>query len=160
MLYTIPSTSTGTSPHFSIRLIHPLLAGPSSSLPKTSPPCLVSRDLSSTAFLVSWNLSKPHKKRRQNPHSSLVFILSIKFSAVSGTCWFVSKKGGYLLDHFLQLFSSVQRRSAYSMLAASFPSFETMNLAPTQQQPPTAQVAEKVMRRVEIAKVCSPDPTA
>ena len=39
------------------------------------------------------------------------------------------------------------------MLAASFPSFDTMgmNMAPAQQN--TAQVAERVMRRIEIGKV-------
>lgn len=43
------------------------------------------------------------------------------------------------------------------MLAASFSSLDTMgvNMAPIQQPDHTAQVAEKVMRRIEIAKVQS-----
>lgn len=45
------------------------------------------------------------------------------------------------------------------MLAASFSSFDTMNMASSQQQHnnATAQVAEKVMRRIEIAKVLPVD---
>jgi len=41
------------------------------------------------------------------------------------------------------------------MLAASFSSFDTMNMAPTQQQQPmdANHVAEKITRRIEIAKV-------
>lgn len=41
------------------------------------------------------------------------------------------------------------------MLAASFPSFDTMSRIPPQQphMDNTAHVAEKVMRRIEIAKV-------
>lgn len=46
------------------------------------------------------------------------------------------------------------------MLAASFSSFDTMNMNPPQQpqMDNAAQVAEKVMRRIEIAKVHSPPP--
>jgi hypothetical protein len=44
------------------------------------------------------------------------------------------------------------------MLAASFSSLDTMNMIPPQQpqMDNAAQVAEKVMRRIEIAKVHSP----
>jgi len=43
------------------------------------------------------------------------------------------------------------------MLANSFSSFDTMNVAPTQQQHMDPNhVAEKITRRIEIAKVYTP----
>lgn len=59
---------------------------------------------------------------------------------------------GYLLVDLLHLVLI----PLSSMLAASFPSFDTMGMIPPQhpQMDNTAQVAEKVMRRIEIAKVC------